>query len=314
MERLPPLAGLRAFAASARHLSFKSAAAELGVTPTAISHQIRLLELFVGQPLFRRRPRPLSLTRAGEALFPVVEVGFESMSSAVARLRLDAASGTLRVTATNAFASRVLVPALTGLREAYPRLRLEIIGTDAVIDLAAGDADLAIRYSRNPPAGLTSLELCRDRFHVVLNPAFWRGGLPALAELARYPLIDCEWPPGDDEAPTWARFERELRGVVPHLPCLADAVAVTFREELHAIEAAVAGQGIAICSDILTAAELADRRLVQLGDLSLAGYSFHAAWRANHPKEAVMRALAAWLQANALPQRRSGSRDAALLA
>ena len=77
MRKLPPLTELRAFEAAARHLSFKMAAAELSVTPTAISHQVKLLERHCGQPLFRRRPRPLVLTWAGQQLFPVVRDGFD---------------------------------------------------------------------------------------------------------------------------------------------------------------------------------------------------------------------------------------------
>ena len=77
MNKLPPLIELRAFDAAARHLSFKKAAVELGVTPTAISHQIRLLERYCGRALFRRRPRPLSLTEAGSRLFPVIRDGLQ---------------------------------------------------------------------------------------------------------------------------------------------------------------------------------------------------------------------------------------------
>jgi TolB-like protein len=84
MRRLPPLKALRAFEAAARHMSFKAAAAELALTPTAISHQIRLLETALGRALFRRRPRPLSLTPAGAALFPVVRNGFDSIAEAYA--------------------------------------------------------------------------------------------------------------------------------------------------------------------------------------------------------------------------------------
>src|SRR5947209_18472139 len=72
MRKLPPLGSLRAFEAAARRMSFRDAASELGVTPTAISHQIRLLEDICGQALFRRRPRPVALTSAGERLFPVI--------------------------------------------------------------------------------------------------------------------------------------------------------------------------------------------------------------------------------------------------
>ena len=92
MRRLPPLKALRAFEAAARHLSFKAAADELGLTPTAISHQIRLLETVAGRALFRRRPRPLTLTSAGAALLPVVRSSFDTIAEAFAAVRNEAVS------------------------------------------------------------------------------------------------------------------------------------------------------------------------------------------------------------------------------
>ena len=96
MRKLPPLNALRAFEAAARHLSFKSAADELFVTPTAISDQIKLLEQLTGQQLFRRRPRPIGLTPAGSRLFPVLRDGFDSFSAAVATLSEEAENAPLR--------------------------------------------------------------------------------------------------------------------------------------------------------------------------------------------------------------------------
>jgi TolB-like protein len=87
MRTLPPLKALRAFEAAARHMSFKAAAEELALTPTAISHQVRLLENVLGCTLFRRRPRPLALTSVGAALFPVIRNGFESIAEAFTRMR-----------------------------------------------------------------------------------------------------------------------------------------------------------------------------------------------------------------------------------
>jgi TolB-like protein len=89
MRKLPPLKALRAFEAAARHMSFKAAADELALTPTAISHQIRLIETALGRALFRRRPRPLTLTPAGAALFPVVRNGFDSIAEAFAMARSE---------------------------------------------------------------------------------------------------------------------------------------------------------------------------------------------------------------------------------
>jgi len=213
MKRLPPLIELRAFEAVARHLSFKAAAAELGVTPTAISHQIKLLEQHCGQPLFRRRPRPLALTWAGEHLFPVMRDGFESFADALAIVRARVASGRLRVTATNAFAARWLVPRLPRWRQEHPRLRLDIVGTDAVLNLGTREADVAIRYARTPPSDGHSLELVRDAFHVVGSASLvdTTRRLLSPADLARFPLIECEWRPTDTEAPNWQRWEDEAR-------------------------------------------------------------------------------------------------------
>src|SRR6185436_10742169 len=159
MHQLPPLIELRAFEAAARHLSFKKAAAELYVTPTAISHQIKLLERHCGRDLFRRRPRPLKLTAAGELLFPVVRDGFVTFANVLEKVRASAVGGRLRITATNAFAARWLVPRLPKWRQAHPRLKLDILGTDAVLDLRSGEVDLAIRYARRRPVDHISTEL-----------------------------------------------------------------------------------------------------------------------------------------------------------
>src|ERR1700751_2800800 len=100
MNRLPPLVELRAFEAAARHMSFKKAADELGVTPTAISHQIKLLEQYCGRALFPRRPRPLSLTQAGPRPFPVVRGGPGAFAAALAAIRRHGERSPLRVTTT----------------------------------------------------------------------------------------------------------------------------------------------------------------------------------------------------------------------
>ena len=167
MNRLPPLIELRAFEAAARHVSFKKAAAELGVTPTAISHQIRLLEQYCGKALFRRRPRPLSLTEAGARLFPVVRDGLEAFSVALGAIRRQGDRHPLRVTTTNAFASRWLVPRLPRWRKVRPDAPLDVIGTDSVLDLHAGDADVAIRYAtgRREPK--------EDIAEAFLSVSFW---------------------------------------------------------------------------------------------------------------------------------------------
>jgi LysR family glycine cleavage system transcriptional activator len=301
MRNQPPLAELRAFEAAARCLSFKQAAAELGVTPTAVSHQIRLLEAFCGQPLFRRQPRPVALTWAGLQLFPIVRDGFESFTEALNGVRVGAGDGRLRVTTTNAFAARWLVPRLPKWREAHPRLKLDIVGTDAVLGLEAGEADISIRYVRRAPTEGPSVELARDTFLVVANPKLVGKLRKPLnpVELSKFPLIAAGWPASDIEAPTWQQWEIAARRHHKHVPNLSGLVSLNFREELHAIEAAVSGQGIAICSDVLVAPELASGALLKAANVTLPGYGFFVVHRSSHPKLASIKAFVAWVLAAA---------------
>src|SRR4249920_1475040 len=192
MNKLPPLIELRAFEAAARHLSFKKAAAELGVTPTAISHQIRLLEQYCGRALFRRRPRPLSLTEDGARLFPVIRDGLAAFATALGTIRRKNDRQALRVTTTNAFAGLWLVPRLPRWRKVRPDAPLDIIGTDSVLDLPAGDADVAIRYatSRQAPKEGIAEEFLSDAFWPVCSPDLLLAGgrLRNAADLRKHVL------------------------------------------------------------------------------------------------------------------------------
>ena len=295
MLRLPPLTELRAFEAAARHMSFKAAATELGVTPTAISHQIRLLEQHCGQPLFRRRPRPLALTAAGERLFPIIRDGLAKFATAFASVRGDKRSP-LRITATTAFAGRWLVPRLPSWRKAHPGIALEVIGTDAVLDLDGGEADVAIRYARTPPPKLVAQQLFRDRFFAVCNPALLSDDMPIRtpADVGKYPIIDCFWSPSDSEAPTWNRWEARARATFRKRFEISRPPDMSFREESHGIEAAIAGQGIALCSDILIANELKSGKLIKLFDLALPGFGFYIVYRPRHPRHRAISAFVSW--------------------
>ena len=296
MNRLPPLIELRAFDAAARHLSFKKAAAELGVTPTAISHQIRQLERYCGRALFRRRPRPLTLTEAGARLFPVIRDGLETFVTAFAAVKRDGDAQPLRVTTTNAFASRWLVPRLPHWRKVRPNAPLEVIGTDGVLDLHAGDADVAIRYARTLPTDGIAKEFLRDSFWPVCSPELVGSGLKRAADLRRHVLVHCYWSPSDLEAPTWQRWLAAAKGKWRDVPEFKEMDHLSFREELHAIEAVIAGQGIGIFSDVLVARELVAGTLIRPFDLSLPGYRFSVVRTSDHPREKTIQAFATWLQ------------------
>lgn len=289
---------LHAFEAAARHGSFKAAADELSVTPTAISHQIRLLEETCGRPLFQRRPRPLVLTSAGAKLFPGLREGFDLLAGAIGALSEPDVQAPLRITSPSAFASRWLVPRLPKWREANPMVPLEIIGTDAVLDIRSGAADLAIRYARRPPLDLVAHEVCRDTFFPVCSPVLLAGdGAPIqrVADLLRFPLIHFDWMSRDPDAPTWRRWLATARSIDPELDT-GKVWDLSFREEIHAIDAVVAGQGVAICSDIVLSRELQSGALVKAHPLSLSGYGYYVVSMPHSPRAATIELFSQWMR------------------
>lgn len=295
MRRLPPLGTLRAFEAAARHLSFKDAADELGLTPTAISHQVRLLEEYCGEKLFRRRPRPLTLSDAGAKLFPAIRDGFDGFASALSSLPAEAAQKPLRVTTTSAFASRWLVPRLSRWRAAHADIALSIIGVDRVVKLEAGEADLAIRYARSAPHD-ASHEIFRDRFYPVCTPNLLAKGpiITRASDLGLYPLIHFDWFANHPMAPSWKRWF-EMASVNDPTARKGCQIALSFREELHAVEAVLAGQGIALCSDVIVADDLASGTLVKALDLALPGYGYYPVHAPDHPRRDIIDVFVQWI-------------------
>jgi LysR family transcriptional regulator, glycine cleavage system transcriptional activator len=290
------MSALRAFEAAARHMSFKKAAVELGVTPTAVSHQLRELEQFCGQSLFRRLPRPLALTEAGERLYPVLSNGFDAIS-AVLRVVKEGKRRPLRVTTTNAFAHRWLVPRLTQWRKAHPEVTLQVLGTDRALDLGAGEADVAIRYAFGPPAGLVSHELMRDTFWPMATPALLASEQPIrrAADLLQHTVIHAEWLVGDQHSPTWTRWLEVARRTDPTVPEVGETQGLYFVEELHALEAVVAGQGIGICSDVLAGRDLASGALKKAWDMPLPGYGFYLCYAKGHDRQALVDTFRHWI-------------------
>lgn len=290
MRRLPPLSALRAFEAAARRLSFKDAADELGLTPTAISHHVRLLEDHCRVKLFRRRPRPLALTPAGEKLLPGLRSGFDAFAAALSSIGGSENGAPLRITSTNAFASRWLAPRLGGWRASHPDVPLSVIGTDRIV--GPDEADLAIRYARAPPPR-TERELFRDRHYPVCSPGLLAGGGPVASpsNLARYPLIQYDWLAKDPLSPNWKRWFDAAGGAPAPW-----TIAFSFREEAHAIEAALAGQGVTLCSDVVVADELASGALVKAFDFGLPGYAFYPVFAPDHPRRQTLEAFVHWLR------------------
>jgi LysR family glycine cleavage system transcriptional activator len=289
MRRLPPLSGLRAFEAAARHLSFKRAAQELHVTPTAISHQIRQLEEAIGVRLFERRTRQVLLTAEGKVLAPVLRDGFDSFARVVEGLSRRPRRTAVTLSATPAFAAKWLVPRIAAFRKARPDIDLTLLATLEAVDINSGAADLALRYGPGPYPGLSAESLAVDRFAAVASP---RLGLKRPGDLRSATLLHFDWHRADPRNPTWRRWLKiaGIEGV--------DARAgLRFSDETHAIQAAVAGTGVALHSLLLVSDELATGTLVVPFGPEIDGFTLHLVRSANKPPAEPIEATQAWLRA-----------------
>lgn len=156
---LPPLSSLRAFAAAGRRQSLRDAAAELGVTPSAVSHQVKVLETWVGGPLFERAVRQVRLTAQGAALSKALNSAFSAMQVAVHHARRSNERSVLKVATLPLFAGVWLAPRLNRFEAQHPELSLAIHTDARVYDLLAGEADIAIRNVGAPSGGLHERKL-----------------------------------------------------------------------------------------------------------------------------------------------------------
>ncbi len=153
-RKLPSLNALRAFEAAARRLSVTEAAAELNVTPAAVSHQVKALEDQLGVVLFRRLNRAMMLTSAGQIFLPGLRDGFDRLARAVDRVRSECETGTLNVSVAPSFAAKWLVPRLDRFRATHPDIDVRIDANNGIVDLARSEADVAIRYGPGHYPGL----------------------------------------------------------------------------------------------------------------------------------------------------------------
>ncbi len=291
MRRLPPLSALRAFEAAARHSSFKRAASELAVTPTAISHQIRSLEEFTGLTLFKRDTRKVVLTEAGARLFPVLRDGFDAFEKTLDGLVRATARTKVTISATNAFTAHWLVPRMHRFHGLHPDIDLHLHASDEVVDLLDDRVDIAIRYGSGPYANVSSEVMFADRFAPVVHPSL---GITAPPDLHRVTLIHFQWKKAHALNPTWERWFAEAK-----LPSMASAAQLRFSDEGHAIQATVAAQGIALLSLPLVEREIAAGRLVQPFGPTLEGHTYHLVMRADRQPDRQVSAVADWLRAEA---------------
>lgn len=290
LHTLPSTRALRAFEASARHLSFRQAAQELAVTQAAVAQLVRQLEADLGVPLFERQVRGLALTQAGRSYQAPIRQALEMIAQATRALGERADSVTLSVTPS--FAAKWLLPRLPAFVQAHPDIDLRVQASDRLASFS-DDVDLAVRLGE-PPFGahLIAEKLQEQALVAVGGPAVLPNRVKALTprQLFSQTLL-C------DAHDAWPVFAQDILGEA--LPPLVRRL--SFNQTSLAIDAAMAGQGIALVPACFVTTDLAAGRLQQV---------IVQAWRGTRhfyvvqPRGVVLRpavaAVRQWLFAQAL--------------
>jgi LysR family glycine cleavage system transcriptional activator len=251
--RLPPLNSVRAFESAARHASFRLAAAELFVTPGAVSQQVRQLEEFLGVALFYRLPRAVRLTDAGQEFYGAATRHLKGIAQAAERVRPRADHVTLTTVPT--FASRWLMPRLPRFTQRYPKVEVRVDASSELSDLERDGFDLAVRYGLGGYAGFEERVLFEGVVVALCSPAYreahFAGG--SGPKTWRQVRLLHENPP-DDHWPGWLAASG-MTDIDAH-------GGMYFSYGLLAVSAAIEGQGVALQPVEFVERELASGMLV----------------------------------------------------
>ena len=256
---MPSLDLLTGFEAAARHLSFTKAGAELHLTQSAVSRQIKELEDQLGVPLFHRRHRALVLTDAGQQFYAAAAQVITTMRSATERLRSQSGrKRPLSVTTTHSFAALWLIPRLAGFTRTRPGVDVRITADTRVQDLERDGLDLAIRHGPPSLAGPNAVRLFGERVFPVCSPKLLKTNpLRAPADLKNHTLLQYDDP---DARHPWLHWKTWLE--VAGVPELRPAGTLSLSGFEQIIPAALAGHGVALGRIPLVKDLLAEKKLV----------------------------------------------------
>jgi len=293
-QRLPSLNALRVFWAAARHGSFVKAAGELNVTPSAVSLQVRQLEDELGLKLFERTARGLALTSPGQRVLPDIASAFERLQESFSALNISAHGGSmLTVSAAPSFATKWLLPRLSGFLAANPEIEVSLKATVELADFERSEADIGIRYGRGDYPGLETELLLREMVFPVCSPELIVGKKKhATAEILSASTLLHDDSTGESEAlPGWKMWL-----------IAAGIDGVDWRKGSHfdqsalAIEAAAAGLGVALAPAVLVETDLASGRLVRLDTAELSEpFSYYLVYPSDRSERQAVKAFRSWI-------------------
>jgi len=288
-----PLNALRSFEAAARLMSFNEAAAELCVTPSAVSMQIRRLEELIGRPLFVRAHRSVTLSETGARLAPKLIALFADIERLVSDV-IDTETVALRISAMPSFAAKWLPQRLADFSVRHPDYQVRIEGADALADFVRDEIDIGLRYGPGGYPDLHCEKIADAVAFPICSPAFAARHAAALATpsaLLGLPLLHDEIAALAPGLPTWTSWF-EAAGVER----MSENRALLFESHHMALSAAQSGQGVALGLTPLVNDDIAAGRLVRLFDIEV--QSAHAFWlvcRTDRLKERKIADFRAWL-------------------
>ena len=294
-RHIPGTGALRAVEAAGRHLSFSRAAAELNLTPAAISHQIKEFEEQIGIRLFERTSRTMKLTAAGEVLHAAIGEALENLTRALTRLQRTRNASRIKVTASASIAAKWLVPRLDEFMKKMPEADVRIDVSDRVRDFVRDEIDVAIRFGNGHYPGHRADRLFDNTIFPVCSPALLKakGPLKHPRDLLQHMLIHVEWSGQGITWPNW-RMWMLAAGVTDFNP----GPGLHFDNSGIALQAAIDGQGVVLGDSSLVADDLAAGRLVQPFALTIKGppqFAYYVLSPLETADEPMVRAFREWV-------------------
>lgn len=291
-RRLPPLNALRAFEAAARHLSFTKAAEELHVTQAAVSHQVKHLEQSLGLPLFRRTNRAILLTDAGQSYLPAVREALDAIAEATERIGSQRQRGPLRISVLPSFAAKWLMPRLARFREEHPNIDVLLSATNELVDLHQEEVDAAIRFGRGTYPDLDITFLMSESVFPVCSPRLLEGAHPLKrpGDLKHHTLLHDEVL-GTVDDPDW-RIWLAAAGIDDIDPRRGPG----YSDSSLVLQAAIAGQGVALARSTLAHDDLLAGHLVKpFGPTLRSGFRYRFVSTRLRARDPRVQAFRGWL-------------------
>ena len=283
-KHLPSLNQLKAFEATARHLSFSKAADELHVTHAAVSHQVKALETFLGTRLFDRLARSIKLTEKAEKYYQDAKKALDIIETSTTVFFQEGVNGVLKISVAPSFATRWLLPKLTDFHKQYENLKVQLEPSIEVIDFQTSDPDLAIRHGKGHWPGLKSTKLFDELLvpvaapnlaESIRNEAFWLDTLLGASQRKQ------EWI-------SW--IESFTQKPAP------DLNVIFYPTQALALDAAIAGGGVVLADRRLIENDILENRLTVLNDFSFPNnQGFFITYRKGPNVEAKIKVFSSWI-------------------